>query len=297
MRQLHCPVCLSSPSYTPISGNWVLCSTCNLSWTYLAEELDLASLYRDEVYQVVDNRNSVFEKIIFSEAEKILLKAKKYHPRATRVLDFGAGKGQFLAVAKRMGWKAFGMESEPARGAFAKEKYQVPLHVGYYEGGKIGVHGFDLITLNHVLEHLPSPMELLRELLEQNLEKNGLLYLEVPRADSWQSRLAGASWMHWDIPKHLSHWTEATLLEQCAALGLKPVAKRSFSIHLGILGMLQALLSQVGWKENLILRLKKKKSLGLLLAIAFLLPLAYGIELLAVAFGKSGILGLYFRRK
>lgn len=297
MRQLHCPVCLSSPSYTPISGNCVLCSTCNLSWTYLAEEVDLASLYRDEVYQVVDNRNSVFEKIIFSEAKKILLKAKKYHPWATSVFDFGAGKGQFLAVAKRMGWQVNGIESEPKRGAFAKEKYQVSLHVGYYEGGKIGVHGFDLITLNHVLEHLPSPMELLRELLEQNLEKNGLLYLEVPRADSWQSRLAGASWMHWDIPKHLSHWTESTLLEQCASLGLKPVAKRSFSIHLGVLGMLQALLSQVGWKENLILRLKKKKSMGLLLAIAFLLPLAYGIELLAVAFGKSGILGLYFRRK
>lgn len=297
MRQLHCPVCLSSPSYTPISGNCVLCSTCNLSWTYLAEEVDLASLYRDEVYQVVDNRNSVFEKIIFSEAKKILLKAKKYHPWATSVFDFGAGKGQFLAVAKRMGWQVNGIESEPKRGAFAKEKYLVSLHVGYYEGGKIGVHGFDLITLNHVLEHLPSPMELLRELLEQNLEKNGLLYLEVPRADSWQSRLAGASWMHWDIPKHLSHWTESTLLEQCASLGLKPVAKRSFSIHLGVLGMLQALLSQVGWKENLILRLKKKKSMGLLLAIAFLLPLAYGIELLAVAFGKSGILGLYFRRK
>jgi len=297
MRQLHCPVCLSSPSYTPISGNCVLCSTCNLNWTYLAEEVDLASLYRDEVYQVVDNRNSVFEKIIFSEAKKILLKAKKYHPWATSVFDFGAGKGQFLAVAKRMGWQVNGIESEPKRGAFAKEKYQVSLHVGYYEGGKIGVHGFDLITLNHVLEHLPSPMKLLRELLEQNLEINGLLYLEVPRADSWQSRLAGASWMHWDIPKHLSHWTESTLLEQCAALGLKPVAKRSFSIHLGVLGMLQALLSQVGWKENLILRLKKKKSMGLLLAIAFLLPLAYGIELLAVAFGKSGILGLYFRRK
>lgn len=296
MRQLHCPVCLCPPPFVPEVGTRLPCPSCEVSWTYLPEELDLGKLYQDEVYQVVDNRNSIFEKVIFSEAKKILKKAKKLNPTANTLLDFGSGKGQFLAVSKKKGWKGHGIESEPARGTFAITYYQVSLQIGYYEGGRVGEHRFDLITLNHVLEHLPRPMALVKELVEHNLEKNGLLYLEVPRADAWQSHLAGDAWMHWDVPKHLSHWTEASLKTQIKSLGLAPVATRSFSMHLGVLGMLQALLSKMGRRENLILSLKKKKSIALLLQVGLLLPLAFGLELLSAAFGKSGILGVYFRR-
>jgi SAM-dependent methyltransferase len=295
MRQLTCPICHTPPVSPPSTESRLSCPSCTVSWTYLAEAIDASALYRDEVYAVVDNRESVFEQIIFSEARATLVKAKKIHPKASTLLDFGAGKGQFLAVAKTLGWNALGIETEAARAAFAVEKYGVDVQVGYYAQGPVGSGSYDLITLNHVLEHLPRPLELLRELVTNNLAPGGLLYLEVPRANSWQARIAGEAWMHWDIPKHLSHWTEDALIKQLQLMGLSLEGRRSYSVHLGVLGMLQALLSRVGYKENLILRLKKKKTIPLILLIGAFLPLAWGLELLATGMEKSGVCGLYLR--
>lgn len=296
MRQLLCPVCQTPPTFSPASGSRIPCSSCNVSWTYLPEVIDAAALYRDEVYAVVDNRKSIFEKIIFSESRAILKQAKKLLPSARLLLDFGSGKGQFLAVAKHLGWQGLGIETETARGEFAREKYEVDVQIAYYQNGLVGKSPVDLISLNHVLEHLPEPISLLQELVKHNLSKGGLLYIEVPRADSWQAQIAGNAWMHWDIPKHLSHWTEPVLTTQLEGLGLYKVAERNFSIHLGVLGMLQALLSRVGYRENLVLRLKRKKSLGLIGLLAAFLPLAWTLEVLASWSGKSGICGVYYQK-
>jgi SAM-dependent methyltransferase len=296
MRQDTCPVCFTSPSLLPIPFSRVVCTCCQVTWTYVQDELDSEALYRDEVYAIVDNRKSVFERIIFYEAQKILKKAQDIGISSNRVLDFGSGKGQFLAVAKQKGWQGMGIETEQVRAEFAREKYRVEVICGYYQGGKVSDIRVDLITLNHVLEHLPQPIQLIHALVQDNLTAEGLLYIEVPRANSWQAGIAGDAWIHWDIPKHLTHWTETGLELEFSKIGFQKVSTRSFSIHLGILGMLQALLSKVGFKENLILRLKRKKTLGLLILIGLVLPIAWGLEVVSCGFGKSGIVGIYLKR-
>ena len=102
--------------------------------------------------------------------------------------------------------------------------------------------------------------------------------------------------MHWDIPKHLTHWNSKSLEKELQKIGVSPIGQRGFSVHLGILGMLQALMSRFGFRENLIYRLKRKKTLGLILGIGLLLPFATGLEALSVLFGKSGILGIYGKK-
>lgn len=296
MRQVICPVCNNSPQNSPQNQSIILCQVCGTGWTFLKEEVNSTSLYSDEVYAIVDNRKSIFEQIIFSEAKKVLAKAQKINPKSNSILDFGSGKGQFLAVAKEMAWKGLGIETAQQRADFAKEKYGVKVLTELYTGGKIGGGNFDLITLNHVLEHLPEPIALVRILLNENLAPEGLTYIEVPRADSWQAKIAGNNWIHWDIPRHLTHWSEASLEAQFSKFGFEKVAVRRFSIHLGVLGMLQALLSKFGFRENLILRLKRKKSIGLLFSIGILLPFAWLLELISAGFGKSGILGIYLKR-
>ncbi|MDX5338520.1 MAG: class I SAM-dependent methyltransferase [Cyclobacteriaceae bacterium] len=296
MRQLSCPVCNTSPNFSPSPFSLCTCPTCGVQWTFVPEEIQWEELYRDEVYAVVDNRASVFEKIIFAEARKVLRQAQSIFPEANRLLDFGCGKGQFLAVAKALDWDGVGVETEANRADFASEKYGVRVLTSLYTQGKIQDGNFDLITLNHVLEHLPRPLILLKELLRHNLAPRGLIYLEVPRADSWQARIAGKDWMHWDIPKHLTHWNSQTLEAELQKIGISVAGKRGFSVHLGVLGMLQALMSKFGFRENLIFRLKRKKTIRLMLGIAILLPVALLLELLSVPFEKSGILGIYGRK-
>jgi SAM-dependent methyltransferase len=296
MRQITCPVCKTDPVSTLKTQSLYICNRCATRWTFLPEEVDAAALYTDEVYAVVDNRKSVFERIIFAEARKVLQKARKINPSATSLLDFGSGKGQFLTVADTLGWRGTGVETATERADFARKNYHVEVLNEYYQGGKIQDGNFDFITLNHVLEHLPEPLALVSELLNHNLAAGGLAYIEVPRADSWQAKIAGENWIHWDIPKHLTHWTESGMEDQFEKIGFSKVASRSLSVHLGVLGMLQALLSLLGYRKNLILQLKQKKSFSLLLLIAFILPVAGLLELFSCGFGKSGIFGIYLKK-
>ena len=295
MRQLTCPVCNSTPTDTLEAFEICSCSTCKVRWTFLPNTIESEALYQDEVYQVVDNRKSIFERIIFSEARKILSNARNLLPQASRLLDFGSGKGQFLRVAKESGWIGIGIETAEARADFATNNYQVRVIREFYTKGKVDEAPFDLITLNHVLEHLPEPMLLLKELLNSNLSKEGLVYIEVPRADSWQAKIAGKDWMHWDIPKHLTHWKEPVIVSEMAKIGFSKNADRRFSIHLGLMGMVQSLLRIFGFRDHLVLRLKREKTIGLLLGIGIVLPLAFLLEALAVTFNRSGIIGVYFK--
>lgn len=296
MRQITCPVCKKSPEIELQAFSICLCIGCGNRWTYISEEINSDALYEDEVYAVVDNRKSIFERIIFREARIVLEKANSISAaKSKRLLDFGSGKGLFLAVAKEAGWQGLGIETAKDRAEFAREKYRLEVRQEFYSGGKIEEGNYNLITLNHVLEHLPDPLGLLKELLDSNLSKDGLVYIEVPRADSWQAKIAGQNWMHWDIPKHLTHWTEAGLEKELNRIGYQKVEQRSFSIHLGVMGMLQALMSSLGYRGNLILNLKRKKTPGLLLGIAVLLPFAWILEGISVFFGKTGIIGLYLK--
>jgi xanthine/uracil/vitamin C permease (AzgA family) len=64
---------------------------------------------------------------------------------------------------------------------------------------------------------------------------------------------------------------------------------------LGLMGMVQSLLSIFGFRENLVLRLKRKKTLGLLVGIGLILPLTLILELAATLVNRSGIIGVYFK--
>lgn len=297
MRQIACPVCKIEPTTAKEEFSVIKCRNCQTSWTFIPNELDVDSLYVDEVYAVVDNRESIFEKVIFREAKGVLNRADALLDNShKKVLDFGCGKGHFLAEAKKLGWSGIGIETAKDRAKFAKDKYRVEVIQEFYAEGPIKGGEFDLISLNHVLEHLPEPVSLVRELLESNLAKGGLLYIEVPRADSWQAKIAGENWIHWDIPKHLTHWTESGLLSQFQGLGYKKVGEKPFSIHLGVLGMLQSLFSLFGYRNHLILSLKKKKTVGLMLGVTLLTPVALLFESVASLFSKSGVIGIYLRK-
>lgn len=299
MRQIKCPVCNAPANKSSPEFSLVPCQKCGLTWTFIDKAIDAAALYEDEVYAVVDNRKSVFEKIIFGEAKKVIASVSTLlgHPKKTKVLDFGSGKGQFLVQAKLSGWETLGIETSTSRAAFAKEKYGLEIQTGFYQGGKINTGDFDLITLFHVLEHLPEPVALLHELTKKNLKSGGILVIEVPNFGSWQSRIAGKDWMHLDIPRHLSHWTETKLLDQIQPLGFTKKLVQGFSVHLGVLGMMRAIMGKFGYRDNIIFDLKNRRKPLLLAGILVSLPFAFVLESLAVLSQKGGVLRIYFQKK
>jgi 2-polyprenyl-3-methyl-5-hydroxy-6-metoxy-1,4-benzoquinol methylase len=97
-----------------------------------------------------------------------------------RLLDIGAGIGTFLALARdQLGWQVSGTELSTSAVRFARQHHGLELHVGQAEDLDLPSASFDLITLWHVLEHVPSPA-LTLTLCHRLLAPKGRLAIAVP---------------------------------------------------------------------------------------------------------------------
>ena len=79
---------------------------------------------------------------------------------------------------------------------------------------------FDIITLWHVLEHLPdlsSKVDKIRTLLK----KNSTLYIAVPNYRSFDADQYKENWAGYDVPRHLYHFDQATIKLLFANHGMK----------------------------------------------------------------------------
>jgi len=117
------------------------------------------------------------------------------------LLDVGAGKGEFLAQAIKEGWEVQGVEPSPNFCAYVRDRFHIEVHAGYLgDSLPIPEHGFDVITLNHVLEHVDQPHSLLN-LLPRYLKNDGVVFMEVPNCDSYFLRVADLYFrvkgLHW----------------------------------------------------------------------------------------------------
>jgi 2-polyprenyl-3-methyl-5-hydroxy-6-metoxy-1,4-benzoquinol methylase len=122
---------------------------------------------------------------------KRLALLRRAGPKA-RLLDVGAGIGTFLSLARdRFGWEVTGTEVSTSAVRIARERYGLELLVGRIEDLQLPAQSFDLITLWHVLEHVPSPAQTL-DLCHHLLASNGLLAIAVPNDDDARSWLVGA---------------------------------------------------------------------------------------------------------
>jgi len=301
-----CPVCntaLYSVIYTQTSGypdaKIVKCNSCSHIYTLLEANINTQELYtdQDEVYKVVENRGSIFDKILTLEYRSVIKKINFLSsPRGT-LMDFGCGKGKFGSLAKRDGWSVKCVETSEDRAEYARKTYQLEVNSNFYLSGKIFNLEFDVITLFHVLEHLPKPGVMLDQLLKDNLNNAGLAVIEVPNFNSLQSRIAKNRWIHLDVPRHINHFTPRNLEQLLIGCEMIPIRKAYFSYHLGLLGMVDSLLKLSGYKKNIIYELKNRKSILLILRILFILPLALLLEALSSFSAQGGIIRIYCTKK
>ncbi len=97
----------------------------------------------------------------------------------SRVLDVGAGTGEFLAYMQDNGFDVVGLEPSSKIGEVARSK-GLTIHATTLEDfAETTEDSFDVVTLFHVLEHVPNPVEVL-EAAHSLLGKGGLLIVKVP---------------------------------------------------------------------------------------------------------------------
>ena len=138
---------------------------------------------------------------------------------APRVLDVGSGGGEMLYMLTHLaGTRAEGLEPNLGYARHARERLGLPVHVGTIEQLGQMSDTFDLVTIHHVLEHLPHPREAMA-LLSARLRPGGHLVVEVPNVEA--TCQAPAHTFH---RAHLTTWGIPTLERLGIECGLTPVA-------------------------------------------------------------------------
>jgi 2-polyprenyl-3-methyl-5-hydroxy-6-metoxy-1,4-benzoquinol methylase len=98
-----------------------------------------------------------------------------------RVLDCGAGGGEFSYLMTSRGYRLTGIEPNDGYREFARREYGVDLRPGTLDDVSFDAGEFDLVTIFHVLEHVRDPGQALTRLAGW-LKPGGHLYIEVPNA-------------------------------------------------------------------------------------------------------------------
>jgi SAM-dependent methyltransferase len=122
-------------------------------------------------------------------------------PPRGRLLDLGCGNGRFVAWARLVGWDTYGVESDPVSAAIARRISGAAIYASLADL-PVGDEAFDVITANHVLEHLPDPAATLAR-VHRLLQPGGTLYICVPNWNSFGRYLFGTGWIGLEPSRHL----------------------------------------------------------------------------------------------
>ncbi|HFG0578538.1 TPA: class I SAM-dependent methyltransferase [Flavobacterium psychrophilum] len=171
----------------------------------------LPKYYESEDYiSHTDGKRSLFEKMYqivksYSLNKKVSL-INTLHLQKGSLLDIGAGTGDFLATAKKQGWQITGIEPNEKAKIISISK-----GVSFAENlESISSHSFDVITMWHVLEHVPD-LENQIKLLKRLLKPNGTIIIAVPNYKSFDAKYYGEFWAAYDVPRHLWHFSKTAI--------------------------------------------------------------------------------------
>jgi 2-polyprenyl-3-methyl-5-hydroxy-6-metoxy-1,4-benzoquinol methylase len=135
-------------------------------------------------------------------------------PGSSRLLDIGCGGGDFLRRATILGWDAEGVDFDPKAVATAREA-GLNVRVGSIDSYANERDLFDVITCNHVIEHVYEPKQLI-EAMHRLIKPKGLLWIETPNIGSHGHQLFGKAWRGLEAPRHvtiLNHRALRSLLQ------------------------------------------------------------------------------------
>jgi len=316
-----CPLCSGTRSrvlqriavsHRVVGGTYRLrrCRDCDLVYlTPRLEDATLATLYGEEFYFPEDSAFSAVAegvKALIQDARRQVIEKRA---RVGRLLDVGSGDGAFVHHMASHDWEATGLDFSPAASELAARRGLR----GRYLMGSLADHdlpqrSFDAVTMWQVLEHIGEPVPMLRRVYEL-LKPGGLLVASVPNIDGLTAALTRERWWGLDVPRHLVHYTPATLRRAVGESGLDVVDVRHFSLQYDPYALLHSSLDWAFTRRHFLSDLAKQQVAGGMgsleygynvTALAVLAPVLAPLSLLATtagaAFRRGGFIEVIARR-
>lgn len=190
----------------------VRCSVCGLMRTNPRPTLDTIGYFypRDYApYHKPAGKKLTVRDHIAARAHRLLNAWRIPKLPPGRLLEFGCGPGGYLVWVAHQGWTGAGIETSEEAAQTARS-LGFPVHVGPLETAPDPAAPYDLSVGWMVVEHLHDPVKALRNLAKWTRDR-GWLAISLPNAASKESSLFGDSWFALELPRHLYHFTPATV--------------------------------------------------------------------------------------
>jgi len=175
---------------------------------------DLAAYYDSNQYDShTTQKRTVFDWVYYI-VRRHTLKRKlrlisQFKTQKKTLLDYGAGVGSFVRAARQSGWDSVGVEaSKQARTAANQALPESVFNTEWLKN--LPSKSQSIITLWHVLEHLPNLNSSIQE-FKRLLADDGRLIVAVPNYKSYDAKYYKAFWAAYDVPRHLWHFSPKSI--------------------------------------------------------------------------------------
>lgn len=236
IHRTHCPACasshigqvLSAEDYTVSHESFQIweCSECLLRFTQMVPAPELIGKYyqSDDYISHTDTNKGIVNKL-YHAVRRITLRRKcRLVQQQTgmptgKLLDIGAGTGAFVHAMQGAGWQVTGLEPDAGTRLRAAELHKVNL-LDTSALFDLPEAQFNAITLWHVLEHVHDLHPYLDQMAKL-LTANGVLLIAVPNYTSLDGHIYQQYWAAYDVPRHLYHFSPASIAGLMGMHGLR----------------------------------------------------------------------------
>ncbi len=187
----------------------VECESCGFVFTNPRPALaDLGNYYKSDTYISHSDTSAGLVNKLYKFVRRFTLK-QKYSLTTpflspNTLLDIGCGTGAFLHYCKTHGTSVVGIEPDDQTRQYAIDTYHIDARPES-ELKHLPEHHFSVITMWHVLEHVPALHERVEE-MKRLLTNDGRIFIAVPNHLSYDAHWYGKDWAAYDVPRHLHHF-------------------------------------------------------------------------------------------
>jgi len=164
-----------------------------------------------------------------------------------RLLDVGCGSGDWLLSMRELGWEVTGVDFDENAVEVGRQR-GLTVNCGTLEQQNFPDNSFDAVSLNHVIEHVPHPVETLRE-CARILKPGGKLVVSTPNGLSLGYRICKEYWRGLEIPRHLHIFSFQSLQ---LALNLAGFQKTSILPQVADSIIYESYLLRRGWRGSFV---------------------------------------------
>jgi 2-polyprenyl-3-methyl-5-hydroxy-6-metoxy-1,4-benzoquinol methylase len=240
-------------------GRHVKCRYCHLIYMNPVEKVNKTNEY----YSRAKNTHApTIRESYLKTAESQLHLIQKYS-NGTSLLDIGCAQGFFLFNASKAGYITKGIEISQDAAEYAKNEFGLDVEAKPFEELQFPENHFDVVTLWQVLEHVPYPLMILKE-VHRILKPGGLLVVSTPNIEAIPAKILRKRW--WDIKRlHINQFTTKTLTDILRNAGFRNISSVSYRGFVSLSILLTMMLKYLDIYERLKVLFKPDSILGKIL--------------------------------